>query len=163
MTLLRSCPKNGLKGTKKARKETLQKEYKVMAKNNIRIKIPRNIEKLEKLMDDILVKHVADGAASPLNNVIGANMLANFAVIKADISRLIQMRKDVETLTEKVQLAMGIRRGQKLNERNSIRFIVTSVRDILMGNYLGQEQSLGDWGFEVNYSPRKPKTGNPDA
>jgi len=134
-----------------------------MAKNNIRIKVPRNIEKLEKLMDDILVKHVADGAASPLNNVIGANILTDFAVIKADIARLIQMRKDAETLTEKVQLAMGLRRGQKLNERNSIRFIVTSVRDILMGNYLGQEQSLGDWGFEVNSSPRKPKTGNPDA
>jgi hypothetical protein len=58
---------------------------------------------------------------------------------------------------------MGIRRGQKLNERNSVRFIVSSVRDILMGNYLGQEQTLGDWGFEVNQSPRKSQPENPNA
>jgi hypothetical protein len=134
-----------------------------MAKNSIRIKIPKNIEKLEKLMDDILAKHIADGASSPLNNVINATIPPEFANVKADIARLMQMRRDVETLTEKVQLKLGIRRGQKLNERNSVRFIVTGVRDVLMGIYLGQEQTLGDWGFEVNYSPRKSQPENPNA
>lgn len=134
-----------------------------MSRNSIRVNIPRNMDKLSKLMKDILAKHIADGAGSPLNSLIDASFSTDFATLLTDIVRLQQMRKDAETLTESVQRRLGIRKGQKLNERNSIRFMATSVRDVLLGINLGQEQSLGDWGFEVNYSPRKKQQENPDA
>ena len=42
------------------------------------------------------------------------------------------MRLDAETLTEELHQMLGIRKGQKLSDRNSLRYVLASGHDILL-------------------------------
>lgn len=128
-----------------------------MSRSNFRVVIPRNADDLIELAELVIAKHIADGATSKLNDLITPDLIAAVAVAKAKNTQLKQMRLDVETLTEELHRMLGIRKGQKLSDRNSIRSFMASGRDILMGHNKGEEQKLGDHGYEVNRYVRKPK------
>jgi hypothetical protein len=133
-----------------------------MSRNNFRVVIPRKADELIELAELVIAKHIADGAASKLNSLINPELIAAIAGAKAKNAQLKQMRLDAETLTEELHHALGIRKGQKLSDRNSLRFVLASGRDILLGHYKGEEQKLGDHGFVVNRNVRKPKAENGD-
>ena len=42
-----------------------------------------------------------------------------------------------------------------------IDYYVRAARDVLLGIYKGNEQKLGEWGFEVDYGPRSGGTPPP--
>ena len=60
--------------------------------------------------------------------------------------------------TEKRNKTLGIARDQASTTEGTLLFYLSSIRDVLLGKYKGKEQSLGEWGFEVNTTSHpKPK------
>jgi len=57
----------------------------------------------------------------------------------------VKFYRDAETATQNRDLALGTNDPVKGTVLNYVR----SVRDILSGIYKGNEQKLGDWGFDV--------------
>ena len=134
-----------------------------MARRSVRISIPRKAKKLLKLAKDIAAKHLADGPASKLDDadVTAMNALLVNAVKDDDKSE--QLHKDAETSTEGRDNGLGIGEGQNAATTGTIMFYVRKFRNRLTGEFLGQEQRLGDWGYTVDTSPRSSSPPSPPA
>lgn len=130
-----------------------------MAKNNYRIDIPGNPDDLIALGKKIKDKHVALGDNSPIKGVKDIDLFAGkltTADTKNELSK--QLYRDAEKATQDRDLPLG-HVGQ-LREQ-TVRYWVTSARDVLLGLNKGNEQALGDWGFTVDTSPPVKKTKKP--
>lgn len=121
-------------------------------KGNVNVDIPRNPEKLNKLVQDILKKHTADGSASILNVFDMAALQTISDDVAAKITEAAALNRKKEKATQARDLALGVAKTQNSKTPNTVAYVVRCIRDILLGMYRGREQSLGDWGFEVNSS-----------
>lgn len=131
-----------------------------MGNKNLRVVVPRNSKELVRLITQVLEKHAADGAKSPLNGLDMKAFAAQAKIASAALDKSEKLRKESEKAMEERNLSLGIARGQRITEGTAIYF-VTSVRDMLLGLYKGKEHQLTDWGFEVNTSPRTKKDEEP--
>lgn len=131
----------------------------IMRSQSNRPRIPLSLkpEKLIALATQILQKHTADGEQSPLRYLNMTAMQTIFTQAQALTVQALQLRRDSETTTQARNLLLGMAKGQNRRTQGTILFYVTSIRDILEAIYRGSEQTLGDWGFEVNRSVQKRK------
>ena len=114
-----------------------------------RVNIPANADKLIQLSQAVLAKHVAMGAASPLGGLKIAEWTANTATADTENKKAAQLRRDAEKATQNRDNAMSDN-----TDPLGVEFNVKSARDILMALHKGNEQVLGDWGFDVDTSAR---------
>ena len=125
-----------------------------------RVNIPANADKLILLSQSILAKHVALGAASPLGGLKITEWTANTALADAENKNAAQLRRDAEKATQNRDNAISTN-----TDPLGVEFNVKSARDILMALNKGSEQTLGDWGFDVDTSAKhsgaKPPTTPP--
>lgn len=131
-----------------------------MGNKNLRVVVPRNSQKLIRLITQVLEKHAADGAKSPLSGLDMKAFSAQARIASTAFDKSEKLRKESEKAIEERNVALGIVRGQRITEGTALYF-VTSVRDMLLGLYKGREHQLTDWGFEVNTSPRTKKDEEP--
>jgi len=120
-----------------------------MAKNNVRIKMPRNADDLLKLANLVYAKHTADGDKSPLNLLDDYNWTNNGdKITQAQTlqNQAKQMEKDLEGLYKQRDLLL-----------DPVDLTVKASRDLLLGVYKANYKKLGDWGFEVDDSPKPVK------
>ncbi len=118
--------------------------------------IPRNADKLTKLVGKVLEKHTEDGAGSILS-VFDMAALATLNTAAAQkLTAGAKANRDKETATQNRNLALGISKGQTSRTPRTVLFHVCSIRDTLLGIYRGREQSLGDWGYTVNFNSTPP-------
>ncbi|MBI1225824.1 MAG: hypothetical protein GC192_11355 [Bacteroidetes bacterium] len=121
-------------------------------KGNVQVVIPRNPDKMVKLVIDIIKKHQDDGAASILS-VFDMTALQNANnTAAAKLAQAEAANRNKETATQARNNALGAAKGQSSKVPGTVSYIIRSIRDILLGIYRGQEQKLGDWGFEVNFN-----------
>ena len=113
-----------------------------------RVKIPKNKDAAIKLAQSILQKHQADGAASPLAALNIADMTAKTGAADTQNQLSAKLYRDAETATQNCDLAVGT----DFTTPGTVNYYNTSARDLLLGIYKGNEQKLGDWGFEVDQS-----------
>ena len=113
-----------------------------------RIKIPKNKDAAIKLAQAILKKHLADGAASPLTPLNIADMTAKAGTADTQNQLAAKLYRDAETATQNCDLAVGV----DFTSPGTVNYYNASARDLLAGIYKGNEQKLGDWGFEVDQS-----------
>jgi hypothetical protein len=124
-----------------------------------RINIPSNPDDLIKLAQSIVAKHTADGAGSPLAALNMADMGTKTTTADTQNQSATQLYRDAEKATQNRDLALGTDNPVKGTVLNYAR----SVRDILSGIYKGNEQQLGDWGFDVDQSVHSSTTPTPAA
>ncbi len=117
-----------------------------------RVPISRNAVKLLTLSGTILAKHTADAASSPLQVFDMADMESLHTQAEAANTLALQLRRDSESTTQDRNLLLGKAKGQSRRTKGTILFYITAARQILSGIYRGREQTLGEWGFEVNTS-----------
>lgn len=120
--------------------------------NRFRIPMPRNADKLLTLAGNSITKHTADGATSPLQALDMTDMEDKYNQAVTAQTNALQLRRNSETTTQARNLLLGTAKGQGRRTNGTILFYITSVRQVLLGVYRGSEQTLGDWGFEVNTS-----------
>lgn len=117
-----------------------------------RVVIPSNAEKALALAKDVLKKHTDDGADSPLNVLQDHNWTDNGPKV-AEAVAINAQAKDLEKQVEKLyQDRDALLKPIKDTLRSSSR--------TLMGIYKSSPKKLGDWGFEVNDTPRKKKSND---
>ncbi len=129
-----------------------------MARKNVKVIIPRNPDRLIELGEQILAKHDADPASSPLAGLNIAEFAAKVALAKERHAMAKKLRKDAETATEDRDHALGHKKDQSTTTEGTVLNYVTRSRHILMGVYKGKEQHLGNFGFEVNQSTNSART-----
>lgn len=113
-----------------------------------RITVPKNKAAAIKLAQTILAKHKADGAASPLAAINIADMTDKTAIADTQHQLSEKLYRDAVTATQNCDLALG----SDYTTPGRVNYYLASVRDILSGVHKGNEQKLGDWGFEVTQS-----------
>ena len=121
-------------------------------KGRVQVIIPRNADELIALAKNVMQKHYNDGSASLLHDLdwdLVSNKLYE-AEMKLEEAR--QVNRDKEKATQARNIALGIDKGQTSRTPNTVKYIVKSIRDTLLGLFRGREQELGDWGFEVNFN-----------
>src|SRR5690606_12623438 len=109
------------------------------------------------LGNQIYSKHQADGAASPLNEFDMAQfgtLLSNANAFELEAK---QPTRNKETNFPLRDNAPGLGNGKRDSRSKTLLYYVTAVRNVLLGIHKSREKHLGQWGFEVDDSPRKKK------
>ncbi|MDX1943497.1 MAG: hypothetical protein SFU99_23220 [Saprospiraceae bacterium] len=112
--------------------------------------IPRNADALIALAKKVMEKHYMDGGASLLNDLPWDVLNNRLYEAEMKLEEARKANRDKEKATQTRNIALGIDKGQSSKTPNTVKYIVKSVRDLLLGTFRGREQELGDWGFEVN-------------
>lgn len=124
-----------------------------MARRPYSVEIPKLPDPLIVLSQNILTKHNADGAVSPIPDTLASMLTDKLAVAKAQVTLQGDLDKDKERYIEGRNLALGLDSSQSSITEGTALFYVTSIRNFLLGLFRGSERKLGDWGFSVN-SPK---------
>ena len=117
-----------------------------------RVVIPTNADIIATLGQNILQKHTADGASSILNDLDMADFVEKANQVRHWQEEALRLRRDSEVPTEERNRLLGTGKGQTSKTKGTVLYLISSVRDVLLGLHRGEEQQLGQWGFEVNKS-----------
>ncbi|TCZ64291.1 hypothetical protein [Flaviaesturariibacter aridisoli] len=118
-----------------------------MANNQPRIKIPGNVGEKIALGKKIFKKHGDDGADSPLRSIQDFNwdrMGPKMAPAAEWHDKAEFHRKEAEKAYRERDQLLG-----------DIDGAITASRDVLKGVHKKNPKRLGDWGFEVDDTPKK--------
>lgn len=121
-------------------------------KGSVQVLIPTNADQLIALTKRIQQKHYQDGNNSPLQNMDWSQLDNLLLEAEQKLEEGRKANRDKETATQARNLALGTDKTQTSKTPNTIKYLVKSIRDILLGVFRGREQELGNWGFEVNAS-----------
>jgi len=133
-----------------------------MAKKQVRVKVPRNAAKLIELAMNILKKEAGSPAGSKASELLAGINMKDFegktSASDTEHTRALQLKKDSETSVDVRNHTLGIAKDQLSTTDGTVYFYAKAIRDVLLGIYKGQEHKLGDWGFEVDASPKRSST-----
>jgi len=115
-----------------------------------RIQIPRQPEKLIQLAQAIYAKHTELGTASPLNALDWEEKVTV-------LNEALAAHKQAEEYKRQMEKAYQ----QRDNLVDDITEWVRQSRDVLKGIHRQEMKKLGDFGFEVDDSPRSPSKNPP--
>ena len=122
-----------------------------MATTKGRVLISRNPEELLKLAGKVYSKHQADGTTSELNNMDTAKY--DWTKTGPTIAPCLAMHDRAEKLKGEMEETYRQRDGLML----PIDELVKGSSTYLKGKYSSNPKKLGDWGFEIDNTPKKPK------
>ncbi|MES2620800.1 MAG: hypothetical protein V4615_08105 [Bacteroidota bacterium] len=137
------------------------------ARKNIRIDIPDDKpENLLELGEDIAERHTTLGLASPLIDNVD---MAVFEPMVTDARALVDnwdtLKGESQSIHNQAMVKMGYAAGQNSQTPNTMYFDFMSIRDRLLQNYMGTEEMLSEWGFNVVISEhsvgKKKGSSNP--
>ncbi len=121
----------------------------VMAGGRPKVNIPRNVQELLELARLINGKHTTDGATSVLNG------LQNYSwpALGPTIQPCLDKHLEAENTASQREEAYEARQLLLPPIVNAVK----ASRDLLLGAFMGTPKRLGDWGFDVSGSVKKPK------
>ena len=123
----------------------------------MRVNIPKNPGQVIQLSQAIGVKHGTDGVDSPLKGLDMPDMANKTDTADQENQNAARLYREGELATQNRDNALGTENPVK----GSVAYYVRAARDVLLGIYKGNEQKLGEWGFEVDYGPRSGGTPPP--
>ena len=127
-----------------------------MSYTKMRVDIPKNPKLLIDLASEIYARHLADGAQSPLNNLVANNWSTEGP--KIDLCR--QKHEEAEALKAKMEEAYKERDLLLTDIDNAVH----ASRDILTGVHHDNMKRLSEWGFMVveaaRSGPKKQDNSN---
>lgn len=124
-----------------------------------RVNIPTNPDELIALSQSIVAKHTADAAGSPLAALNMTDMGVKTTAADTQNKASAKAYRDGELATQNRDIALGSDKSTP----STVNYYVSSVRDMLLVLYKGNEQKLGDWGFTVDQSAQSSSKPAPQA
>ena len=125
-----------------------------MARKDIRVNIPENAKGLIDLAKKIVKKHKTDSSNSLLSALSMTDMESNNTIAEKKNVLAKKLNREAEAATKARNLALGKGKDQKSTTPGTVLFYVTSIRDVLLGLFKGQEHKLRSWGFDVDVNTR---------
>ena len=123
--------------------------------SKVRINIPKNPSEKISLAQKVNVKHVADGDASPLK-LLQAN---SWDTVGPAADECFIVHGQAEEMSRKAEELYRKRDALLLKIDDALK----SSRNLLMGVYRSEPKKLGEWGFEVDDTPRPAKAKKPQV
>jgi hypothetical protein len=120
-----------------------------MKKTTVRVNIPRNTEQLLALAQRIYSKHTELGTKSPLNTMVSNSWTQNGDSIAECLAFHQQAEEAKRTMEELYRKRDALLAGVKES--------VKASRDILVGVYRDAPKTLGEFGFDVDDTPKAAK------
>lgn len=121
-----------------------------MSKTSVKVEIPEHKpDDLIKLADKVLAKHTALGVSSPVKVLDMETFTENLNMGKDKRVEAKKLHDEAEALNQQAGLNLGIDKSQNAKTPGTVYSILTSIREILLGVYKGQEKKLSEWGFDV--------------
>jgi len=130
------------------------------SKGGMRVVISRNPKKLTDLTDAIIAKDDTDGESSIIADMDIPMLISLNQEAKEKNALAAKLFRDRQQAVQQRNIALGIAIKQRTINKGTVLFYITSVRDILLGYYRGEEQTLGEWGFTVQ-APSSPTPPTP--
>ena len=122
-----------------------------MPRKIVRVDIPTNPQDLIALALKLQAQDTALGATSPLKGIKNwSNFAGLVATADAQQKQSDLLSEQAKTATEARDIALN-HKGE-LRE-NTVRHFVVAARDLLVGQNKGNENALGDYGYNVANSP----------
>lgn len=114
--------------------------------NSVRIEVPRNPKEKIELSRRVFDADKSLGSSSPL-------AFLNWTSQDANIAKAIELHNKAEVLTREIE--------KIYKERDALLVVIDDLvkqsRDVLKGIYRNEPFKLGEFGFNVNSTPQKPK------
>ena len=125
-----------------------------MAGKNFNVTLPKKVEALIKLADDIKTKHLADGEQSPIPSTWIRELDSQITTAKAADTRQKTLTTTNKNQLELVNNELGLGLGQTTFWSDSVKATVSAIRDFLKGHFRDNPRALGEWGYTVKI-PKK--------
>jgi hypothetical protein len=125
------------------------KKLKIMA----RVIIPENPDQLIELIQNALQKEQELAPNSTLTPDQLAELNQLYETANKDNADQKDLYRQAEELTRSRDNALGL--NLSVNQPNTAKYLITSLRDILLAKNKTNPKALGAWGFTVDDSPRK--------
>lgn len=130
--------------------------YTVNASSGVaQVVIPNKPDELITLAKLVAQKHYQDGANSPLNALDWDKLNQVLYEVEMKMQEARKVSREKELATQAYQLALGIDKTQSSKVTGTVKYLITSIRDVLLGSFRGREKELGNWGFKVNTGTSK--------
>lgn len=130
-----------------------------MSRKTVKVTVPINKpDEFSKLIKTIVAQHTEEGSKSPLKSHRSVNMSTFKTLsIKAEglRSKAEQLRHRSEKLMEQSRVIYGNAKGQTISTPYTLYNMVDDIKDTLLLAYKGNEESLGEWGFDVSVGSAK--------
>ncbi|MCD4818487.1 MAG: hypothetical protein K8S23_07325 [Candidatus Cloacimonetes bacterium] len=121
-----------------------------MARKNVKVDLHVNkIEALMTLLSVVNKKHIALGTDSPLNHINMADFDSKLKVAETKRASSKELRAQSEALMEAAYSIIGLGIDQGSTSPGTLYYYLTSIRDMLLVIYKGNEEQLSTWGFNV--------------
>jgi hypothetical protein len=124
-----------------------------MAKVSTRIPLHANKpDKFIQLMKDLVEKHEAMGASSPLTNNTMVDMAAfKQKLLQADALRneSIKARAEAESKMNQAKEILGTANGQTINTDHTLYYDLDLLKKYLVFKFSGALEQMSEFGFEV--------------
>ncbi|MBI4932078.1 MAG: hypothetical protein HY841_15075 [Bacteroidetes bacterium] len=140
---------------------------------NVSVEIPIfEYQKMEKLAKNILDRHAALGAGSPLTGQVDMTLYSTqLATAKTKRKSSQQQHGSAQPLMQAADTALGTEAGQTSKTKGTVYNLITRVRDRLLFVHNGSEEELSTYGFNVvitegrdnSVPPTGTFTANPTA
>ena len=128
-----------------------------------RVIIPENVDAFITLVSDIITKEQSLG---PNGNLTPAE-LAQLEQLRNDGKKASDEQKAAYKKAEELTITrdnlLGTGKKAKVNQPGTALYQVTALRDILLAKNKTNPKVLGEWGFEVDDSPKAGDEPTPPA
>ncbi|MEO6883529.1 MAG: hypothetical protein ABI199_05850 [Bacteroidia bacterium] len=129
-----------------------------MSKRTVSVTLPhRQPEELLRLAQRIMEKSATNEEVSPIaqSDLAELELLATEA--ETNRTRSIHLREESEKDMQAARIALGIEKGQTASNPNTLTYLVSKMRDVLLAHYRGKEEQLSEYGFKVVTNSFSPK------
>jgi hypothetical protein len=144
--------RNHLLGQFRSKEQTLGVwgfDVNINAKGAVSVVISRSPGRLMELAQRVLNKHVADDEDTLLGGFDMEDFADKLAYAKEQHELSQEHFREMKRAYSDRNLALGFDRRQRLRLPETALYYLTSVRDVLLGNFRNNEHQLGLWGFTV--------------
>lgn len=134
-----------------------------MSRKTVKVTVPiSKPDEFTKLLKNIVKQHAKEGSKSPLKSQKNINMTTfKASAIKAEDLRdkAEKLRHESEKLMEQSRTLYGFAKGQTISTPGTLYNMVDDIKDTLLLAYKGNEEGLGEWGFDVSVGSAKSPSG----
>lgn len=116
----------------------------------IKVNIPRTSpDKLMHLGEAIIAKHNAPGSDSPLDDEEVGELETRVIAARLLEQQAKDLHEEGENLNEQADTLLGIAKGQSLQTKGTVYYLIDDVRDKLLLVHEDNEEALSEYGFKV--------------
>ena len=135
-----------------------------MSRITVKVEIPVNSpDDLVKLATDVVAHNTELGTKSPLSGIDMTTFSAKLQSGKEKRAQAKKLHEQAELLNQEAIRDLGLGKHQNSRTPDTVYCVLTSIRDILLALNKGQEEKLGEWGFNISSNTVKQKKATTSA